>query len=147
MCKALRSGQFTDVEVYAIYRLANNLEEPSRSRTRSLIKKVLGFRNATVPCPNFPPGVPFQAHDDFKINIQKWLRHFVLDHREFAVTLHIPTQTVRETALPKIREWLHNHRKQERFMNCLEPSDCPCCCRFIDCFVLMFNHKLYPSMR
>ena len=46
-CQRIRSGEFDTLEVYALYRLAAHMEEPGRSRVRSLISKALQFRNAT----------------------------------------------------------------------------------------------------
>ena len=63
--KQLRSGRHTDLEVYAIRRMASNLEEPGRSRALHIINKALQYRNLTPPKPNIPLTVPFLAHDDF----------------------------------------------------------------------------------
>ena len=45
--KQIRSGRHTDLEVYAIRRMAANLEEPGRSRALHILNKALIYRNLT----------------------------------------------------------------------------------------------------
>ena len=76
--KRIRSGQFHTLEVYSLYRLATHMEEPGRSRVKSLIGKALLFRNATVPKNSLPLHIPFLAHDNFRTNLETWIRQLIL---------------------------------------------------------------------
>ena len=69
-CQRIRSGEFHTLEVYALYRLANHMEEPGRSRVKSLVGKALLFRNATIPKNNMSLHIPFLAHDSFRSNLK-----------------------------------------------------------------------------
>ena len=84
-----------------MYRLSVHMEGPGRSRVRGLISKALQFRNATVPKMNVPLTIPFLAHDDFKRNVERWLRKTVVDFKSFAIPLFLPTRHLREAALPE----------------------------------------------
>ncbi|OLP78498.1 hypothetical protein AK812_SmicGene41317 [Symbiodinium microadriaticum] len=69
--RELRSGKHDNETVTLLYRLANHMEQPWRSKARARLRRVLTFRNATVPKYNLPLKIPFLAHNDFKSNAQK----------------------------------------------------------------------------
>ena len=68
------------------------------------------------------------AHDSFSFELQLWLRNYILTHKEFAIPLHLPPQTVRESSFPTLRSFLHNHRRVEKHWDVLNISSLPCCC-------------------
>ena len=115
------------------------MEGPGRSRVRGLISKALQFRNATVPKMNVPLTILFLAHDDFKRNVERWLRKTVVDFKFFAIPLFLPTRHLREAACPKIREFLHKHRKAETWWTAWDPATIPCCCARLQ------THSLCPD--
>ena len=127
-CQRIRSGEFDTLEVYALYRLAAHMEEPGRSRVRSLISKALQFRNATVPKKNLPFSLPFLAHSDFKQQVQLSLRQVVIRSKELAIPFFLPTHRIREAAHLTLRQFLHNHRKVERRWMTSNIDSLPCCC-------------------
>ena len=94
-CKRIPSGEFHTLEVYALYRLANHMEDIGRSRVTSLIGKALLFRNATVPKNNLPLHIPFLALDNFRTNLETWIRQLILQHKNVAIPLFLPTQRTR----------------------------------------------------
>ena len=69
----LRSGKHDNETVTLLYRLANHMEQPWRSKARARLRRVLTFRNATVPKYNLPLRIPFLAHNDFKTNVQEFV--------------------------------------------------------------------------
>ena len=130
--KQLRSGRHTDLEVYAIRRMAANLEEPGRSRALHIINKALLFRNLTPPKPNIPLTVPFLAHDDFTKHCQQWLRTTIQQHKHLAIPLHLPSHRLREAAHKTLRSQLHNHRTWEDTLHSPpDPADLPCACNHL----------------
>ena len=127
--KQLRSGRHTDLEVYAIRRMAANLEEPGRSRALHILNKALVYRNLTPPKPNIPLTVPFLAHDDFTKHCQQWLRTTIQQHKHFTIPLHLPSHRLREAAHKTLRSHLHNHRTWEDILHSPpDPADLPCAC-------------------
>ena len=128
---SLRSGKFHDWELYAFYRLAGHLEEPLRSQARHQMTQAFKFRNLTRPPMNSPLSIPFLSHQLFSIRVARWLRDHILNFKEVAIPLHLPTAKLRETAFPTLCSKLHNHRLAENFWNLEQPDDLPCCCHWI----------------
>ena len=119
--KQLRSGRHTDLEVYAIRRVAANLEEPGRSRALHIVHQALQYRNLTPPRPNIPLTVPFLAHDDFLKHTQQWLQTTIQQHKHLAIPLHLPTHRLREAAYKTLRAQLRNHRQWEETLHTFSP--------------------------
>ena len=126
--RTIRSGIVHDWQVYALFRLCKHLEEPQRSKVKHIITSALKFRNLTVPQVNKPFTTPFLAHDFFSFELQLWLRNYILTYKEFAIPLHLPPQTVRESSFPTLRSFLHNHRRVEKHWDVFNISSLPCCC-------------------
>ena len=93
--------QATDWDVYALWRLAQNVEQPERSRCLSELKNILNFRNCTIPKQNkhFPSWLtPPSA----------WLRRHIISQKDMAIPLHLATHRLREQAHLTINSILHN---------------------------------------
>ena len=114
--RQLRSGKYTDLEVYAIRRMATSLEEPGRSRALHLLNQALTYRNLTPPKSNLPLTIPFLAHPSFQSDVQRWLGQLINHHKHFAIPLHLPTCRVREAAHPTLRSRLRNRRRWETLL-------------------------------
>ena len=128
-CKRILSGEFHTLEVYAFYRLATHIEEPGKSRVKSLIGKALLFRNAAVPKNNLPLHIPFLAHDNCRANLETWIRQLILQHKHVAIPLFLPTHRLRKQGFPTLSEILHNHRKMERRWKMSHTQNLPRCCK------------------
>ena len=138
--KQLRSGKHTDLEVYAIQRMAANLEEPGRSRALHAINQALKYRNLTPPKPNIPLTVPFLAHDQFPRHCEQWLKTTIQQHKHLAIPLHLPTHRLREAAHKTLRAHLHNHRTWEDTLHTPPAAtDLPCACAHLKTIILDHN--------
>ena len=133
----LRSDKYTDLEVYAICRMATSLEEPGRSRALHLLNQALTYRNLTPPKSNLPLTIPFLAHPSFQSDVQRWLAQLINHHKHFAIPLHLPTCRVREAAHPTLRSRLHNHRRWETLLGSYPDIDqLPCGCAHLRTLLL-----------
>ena len=94
--RQLRSGKYSDLEVYAVRRMATSLEEPGRSRATRLINQALSSRNLTPPKSNLSLTIPFLAHSNFQADAQRWLATILNQHKHFAIPLHLPIRVVYE---------------------------------------------------
>ena len=72
----------TDLEVYAIRRMATSLEE-------HLLNQALKNRNLTPPKGNLPLTIPVLAHPSFQSDLQRWLAQLLNHHKQFAIPLHL----------------------------------------------------------
>lgn len=131
-CMSIRSGQLHSHKVYALYKLAGPMKEAGRSRCKNLISKALQVRNCTVPKRNKALNIPFLSHEPFRRNIEQWLRRLIINHKDHAIPFFLPTHKLRETAFPKLRELLRNHRKFEQAHDVASPKDLPCCCSLLE---------------
>ena len=61
--------------LYALLRLSNNnLDDPRRTRVKSLIRKAIEFRDGVMPPKPKPLTLPLLAHDEFSHRVSDWLR-------------------------------------------------------------------------
>ena len=125
--RELRSGKHDNETVTLLYRLANHMEQPWRSKARARLRRVLTFRNATVPKFNLPLKIPFLAHNDFKNNTQKWISKLIRHHRHTLIPYHLPTKTIQELPHPALNKVLWNHmRKVTAQGRHWKPVPCKC---------------------
>ncbi|CAE7466326.1 unnamed protein product, partial [Symbiodinium microadriaticum] len=91
------------------------------------LRRVLTFRNATVPKFNLPLKIPFLAHSAFKNNVQKWVSKLIRQHRQVLIPYHLPTKTIQELPHPALYKVLWNHmRKVTAQGRHWEPEPCKC---------------------
>ena len=67
--KKIRSQALTDIEVYALWRIANNLEQPAKTRVCQLLRSTMKFRGCTVPERKMRRRLPFLAHQTFHASL------------------------------------------------------------------------------
>ena len=126
---AIRSGKYTDLEIYAFRRMAASLEEPDRSRVLHLLHSALSFRNLTPPKANKPFTIPFLSHSTFSSSTEKWLRTLIQHHMHHVIPFHPPTTKLREAAHKTLRSRLYNHKRwEELFSTHPTAADMPCSC-------------------
>ncbi|OLP89200.1 hypothetical protein AK812_SmicGene29372 [Symbiodinium microadriaticum] len=128
--RELRSGKHDNETVTLLYRLANHMEQPWRSKAKARLRRVLTFRNATVPKHNLPLKIPFLAHNDFKKNVQEFVSKLIRRHRHVLTPYHLPhlpTKTIQEMPHPALNKVLWNHmRKTTTRGRHWKPEPCNC---------------------
>ena len=123
--KHLRSGATTNWDVYALWRLAQHVEQPERSRCLSELRSILHFRNCTIPKGNKPLTLPFLSHPTFSTQVKHWLRKHIVGHKNLAIPLHLATHRPREQAHLSLNSILHNFRQWDNIsLHDLPPCNC-----------------------
>lgn len=135
----LRSGKYDDWEIYAIFRLCNHLEQPTRGTAKKLLSSAMTFRNMTIPKKNRPASMIFLAHSDFSSQIGKFLKQHVQRYKHLAIPLHLPTAKMRETAAQKLSQFLHNHRALELRLPVHDPDRLSCTCSTLKTIIDRFD--------
>ena len=125
--KLLRGERYLPDEIYGLVRLSNNLEEPSKSKFRALLRGVCEHRNMTWPKSPLRLGLPFLAHEEFPKTLSRWLRNLVFEHKSLLIPFHLPSHKVRELPHQCIRDFLHNVKDWEPVAT-WAPEDIPCPC-------------------
>ena len=139
----LRSGKFDDWEIYVFYRLCNHLEQPARGRARKLLASAMKFRNMTIPKLNRPATMPFLAHSDFSAQVSRFLRNHVLQYKEIAIPLHLPTSKLREAAAQTLSGFLHNYKHYEHKHPVQDPTQLTCSCSQLIAKIKHFDPSIH----
>ena len=126
--KRLRSGRHSDLDIYAIYRLSGNVEQPHRHRVRNILRRVLDFRQLQQPKINLLLRLPWLSHPHYQRSTREVLRRLVLDHRNWALPFHLPSTKLAETPHPRVHTVMWNFSS---FQDCYlltsaGPSSCQC---------------------
>ena len=124
----IRSQSLTDMEVYALWRIANNLEQPAKTRVCQLLRSAMQFRGSTIPQLKLRLRLPFLAHATFHIETKQWLRRQVLLRKHWLIPLHLPSHAVEEGAHMSVAKLLFNFQRWETKMKNLDPMTLPCNC-------------------
>ena len=122
--KKIRSQALTDIEVYALWRIANNLEQPAKTRVRQLLRAAMKFGGCTIP----EHKTRLLAHQTFCADVTQWLRHEVLSKKHWLIPLHLPSHVVKEGAHLLVEKLLFNLQYLETKMCNLDPMTLPCSC-------------------
>ena len=127
MQRSLGSARWTHEHVYALYKLAANLEEPFRSSVRGRIASVLRLRNQDVPRLNQPLVVPFLAHSKFPAFATQWLRGVRCQYQHVLLPFHLPSKTVVEGSHQTVAKFLFSYRQWfTKFEQSPHTSFCMC---------------------
>ena len=126
MQRALRSSAYSLQHVYALYRLAHNLDEPPRSAVHSLITKVLVFKGGVKPPRAKPMQLPMLSRSSFRSAVKKWLKSQVVSRRDFLIPFHLPPCDVVPAAHLSLGKMLINHHGKMAEFDWNEPPNCNC---------------------
>ena len=126
MARRLRSSEFSQLHFFAMYRMANYLDDPPRTLVRSLVRQALEFRGAALPRSPRPLVLPLLAHPEFTRNVRKHLQALIAKNKEFLVPLHLPNPTCIAGKHADLRKLIYNHRPALRTWTWHEPPQCPC---------------------
>ena len=126
MAKSLRSAQYSTDQIFALYRLANNLEDPPRSRVRSLLKKAIQFKGAMLPCRAKALLIPVFARSSFSKQVRSWLKNIVIERKDFLTPFHLPVCSIIPGRFPAIENKLYSHLGWMKKVSWDHPPQCPC---------------------
>ena len=96
--KILRSGRYPSEIGLVLFRLANHLEQPWRSKCAARLKQILQIRNQSIPKKNHPLKMTFLACEGFRVQLRQFLQQEVLQAQPVLIPYHLPRKTLE--ALP-----------------------------------------------
>ena len=127
--KSLKSHLWTSDDMYLIWRVSNNVEQPHQSKIRSLLTKIFAFRQIPRPPKNRALAIPFLSHPQFKQAIKSALRKCIVSHKDLWTPFHIPTAAIREKPHQKLSKALFNHFDwDKKFQSPSFTTDFQCSC-------------------
>ena len=124
--KSLRCAQYFADQIFALYRLANNLEDPPRSKVRGLLKQAIRFKGAMLPCRAKALLIPVLAHNTFSTQVRSWLRHIVIERKDFLTPFHLPVCIIIPGKFPTMENKLYSHFGWMKKFSWDHPPQCPC---------------------
>ena len=115
-------------EIYSLIRLSNPLEEPGKTRARKALQSVRKHRNMSWPRSALRLQLKFTADPSFGSEISRWTRRQVLCHKHILIPFHLPVFKVREQPHQSLKDFLHNLKDWDAWLqhNSLERAPCPC---------------------
>ena len=96
----LRSGRYPSEIGLILFRLANHLEQPWRSKCTTRLKLVLQCRNQSIPKKNRP--LKILAHEGFRARLQQSLHQEVRRAQPVLIPYHLPTTRPLEAPPTKV---------------------------------------------
>ena len=121
--KILRSGRYPSDIGLVLFRLANHLEQPWRSKCTTRLKLILQFRYQSIPKKNRPLKIPFLAHKGFRAQLQQFSHQEVRRAQPVLIPYHLPTTKPLEAPPSKVIKLLWSDVKA------LPPPTSSCSCR------------------
>ena len=141
-CKLVRSVRVSPMQLYALFKLALNMDEPARTKARSRIKKDMLFRRMAIPKYNKPLALPFLCHPSFKKEVQAWLKKHITMAKHLIIMLHMPTTRVIEAKHQSIKKLLFNQNKWMKEFEKLGTQEPMCSCK-----EMLKAHPLLETVR
>ena len=86
----IRSNSLHSDHLFAFYKPANQLDDPPRTRVRSLPQSAIQFRQLPLPPTPRPLVLPLLCHPTFKSQTRAWLRQLAIQHKPWLPPFHIP---------------------------------------------------------
>ena len=90
MQRHIRSSSTHSNHLFALYKLANQMDDPPRTRVRSLIKSAIQFRQLPLPPTPRPLILPLLCHTTFATQTRIWLRQLARQQKPWLPPFHVP---------------------------------------------------------
>ena len=121
----LRSARVNTLQLYALYRLSNHLQEPRKSLCRSQLKRILRFRKCIVPTSIPPLTIPWLICSQFQSVTKHWLQRLIRTHSMQFPPFHHPKSTILQGKTISVGMLLHNWKHWAQTYIHARPQ-CPC---------------------
>ena len=116
MARSIRSAQYSLGQIFALYRLANVLEDPPRSKVRGLLKSAIKLKGAMLPPKAKALIIPVLADKAFSSQVRSWLKSIVIDRKDYLTPFHLPVCSVVSGKCPTMEEKLYSHFNAQVFL-------------------------------
>ena len=107
MARSLRSAQYSSHQLFALYRVANIMEDPPRPKARGLLKSAIKFKGAMLPPNAEALIIPVLAHKAFSSQARSWLRRIVIERKDFLTPFHLLVCSVVSGSFPRMEDKLY----------------------------------------
>ena len=122
--KRLRSAEFHHQQAYALYRLCNLLDDPPQTAVRSIIRRILQFRQCAIPRSPRPLVLPLLANQPFQQSIEQWIVDIINVSEDYMIPFHLPHKKCVAGKHPSLRDVIYNNISMAESWTWDSP---PCC--------------------
>jgi hypothetical protein len=112
--------------MYMLYRMAQYLDEPYKSRAGKELNKIFTIKELEIPTQPCPLNLPPMAHPEFLKEAKKFIISFVRRNSTRFVPLHWPSSTIVEGKHTTIATFLHNWKPAFIEWSSCPPTACHC---------------------
>ena len=128
-----KTNLWTNDELYILWRMVQNFEQPARSLALGVLHKTFELRKLTKPKSAQSLAIPFLAHPAFRKHVQAFLQRITVQCKSFALPFHLPPHKIRESAHGNVAGLLFNFRSWNESFKDGRPSRC-------NCHAILSNH-------
>ena len=107
--KRLRSAEFHNHQVYALYRLCNLLDDPPQTAVRSVLRRILTFRQCAIPRGPKPLVLPLLAHETFQNAVEQWMSEIIVNSKDYMIPFHLPHKKCVAGKHRSLRDVIYNN--------------------------------------
>ena len=124
--KRLRSAEFHNHQIYALYRLCNLLDDPPQTAVRAVLRRILTFRQCAIPKGPKPLVLPLLAHDSFQSTVEQWISNIITDSKDYMIPFHLPHKKCVAGKHRSLRDIVYNNIAIVEHWHWDTPPSCNC---------------------
>ena len=124
--KRLRSAEFHNHQIYALYRLCNLLDDPPQTAVRAVLRRILTFRQCAIPKGPKPLVLPLLAHESFQCNVEQWISNIIIDSKDYMIPFHLPHKKCVAGKHRSLRDIVYNNIAIVEHWHWDIPPSCNC---------------------
>ena len=107
--KRLRSAEFHNHQISALYRLCNLLDDPPQTAVRAVLRRILTFRQCAIPKGPKPLVLPLLAHDSVQSTVEQWISNITIDSKDYMIPFHLPHKKCVAGKHRSLRDIIYNN--------------------------------------
>ena len=124
--KRLRSAEFHHHQVYALYRLCSLLDGPPQTAVRAILRRILQFRQCTIPRSPRPLVLPLLAHQPYQRAVECWVADIISNTKDYMIPFHLPHKKCVAGKHRSLRDVIYNNISMAESWSWESPPCCNC---------------------
>ena len=124
--KRLRSAEFHNHQVYALYRLCNLLDDLPQTAVRSVLRRILTIRQCAIPRGPKPLVLPLLAHEPFQSAVEQWMSEIIINSKDYMIPFHLPHKKCVAGKHRSLRDVIYNNIAVVEQWQWDSPPPCNC---------------------
>ena len=106
--------------------MCNLLDDPPQTAVRSVLRRILTFRQCAIPRGPKPLVLPLLAHDSFQVAVERWISDIIINSKEYMILFHLPHKKCVAGKHRSLRDVIYNNIALAEQWMWDSPSPCNC---------------------